>query len=125
MARAREAVAALAAPGATLRDHRPHLLLPGFIDAHIHLPQAQVVAYDPKAPVFGPPNSADRVLTFRNVHNWRMADNAEAMFKGFYAVLKPGGTLGVVEHRAKGDVADDDKSGYVGQAQVIARRLLG
>ena len=41
---AHDAVAALAAPGATLRDHRPHLLLPGFIDAHIHLPQAQVVA---------------------------------------------------------------------------------
>ena len=42
------------------------------------------------------------------------------MFKGFYEVLKPGGVLGVVEHRAKGDVATDDKSGYVGQAQVIA-----
>jgi predicted methyltransferase len=35
-------------------------------------------------------------------------------------VLKPGGVLGVVEHRAKADVAANDKSGYVGQAQVIA-----
>lgn len=35
-------------------------------------------------------------------------------------MLKPGGTLGVVEHRAKADVGADDKSGYVGQAQVIA-----
>ena len=42
------------------------------------------------------------------------------MFKGFFAVLKPGGVLGVVEHRAKADVAADDKSGYVGQDQVIA-----
>jgi predicted methyltransferase len=81
---------------------------------------AQVVAYDPKAPVFGAPASADAVLTFRNVHNWRAAKQADGMFKGFYAVLKPGGTLGLAEHRAKADVADDDKSGYVGEAQVIA-----
>lgn len=79
-----------------------------------------VVGYDPKAPSFGAPGSADTVLTFRNVHNWRSAGQAEGMFKGFYEVLKPGGVLGVVEHRAKGDVPADDKSGYVGQAQVIA-----
>jgi len=82
--------------------------------------KAQVVGYDPKAPVFGPADSADLVLTFRNVHNWRMAGQAEGMFKGFFAVLKPGATLGVVEHRAKADVPADDKTGYVGEAQVIA-----
>jgi predicted methyltransferase len=81
---------------------------------------ASVVAYDPKAPRFGAPDSADVVLTFRNVHNWRSAGHAEGMFRGFFDVLKPGGTLGVVEHRAVGDVPADDKSGYVGQAQVIA-----
>lgn len=81
---------------------------------------ARVVAYDPKAPVFGPAGSADLVLTFRNVHNWRSGGQAEGMFKGFYNVLKPGGVLGVVEHRAKADVPATDKSGYVGQAQVIA-----
>ena len=80
----------------------------------------RVVAYDPKAPVFGPAGSADLVLTFRNVHNWRSAGQAEGMFKGFHAVLKPGGVLGVVEHRAKADVPADDKTGYVGEAQVIA-----
>ena len=82
--------------------------------------KTQVVAYDPKAPVFGPADSADLVLTFRNVHNWRSSGQAEGMFKGFFAVLKPGGTLGVAEHRAKADVPTDDKSGYVGEAQVIA-----
>lgn len=81
---------------------------------------ARTVAFDPKRPNFGAPGSADVVLTFRNVHNWRMDGNAEAMFKGFFDVLKSGGTLGVVEHRAKADVPADDKSGYVGQAQVIA-----
>lgn len=82
--------------------------------------KASLVAYAPGAPVFGPDGSADVVLTFRNVHNWRMAGQAEGMFRGFYKVLKPGGVLGVVEHRAKADVPADDKSGYVGQAQVIA-----
>ena len=82
--------------------------------------RAQVVAFDAKAPVLGAPGSADVVLTFRNVHNWRSAGQAEGMFKGFHAVLKPGGTLGVVEHRAAADVPADDKTGYVGEAQVIA-----
>jgi predicted methyltransferase len=81
---------------------------------------AQIVPFNQKAPVFGAPGSADVVLTFRNVHNWRMSGNAEAMFKGFFDVLKPGGVLGVVEHRAKTDVPATDRSGYVGQAQVIA-----
>ena len=81
---------------------------------------ARVVAFDPKAPVFGPAGSADAVVTFRNVHNWRGSGTAESMFKGFFEVLKPGGVLGLVEHRAAGDVADDDRSGYVGQDQVIA-----
>jgi len=82
--------------------------------------KSRVVAYDPKAPVFGPANSADVVLTFRNVHNWRSSGQAEGMFKGFFSVLKPAGVLGVVEHRAKADVPADDKTGYVGQQQVIA-----
>jgi predicted methyltransferase len=91
-----------------------------FADAPAQFGKAQVVGYDPAAPVFGAPTSADLVLTFRNVHNWRMAGQAEGMFKGFYEVLKPGGVLGVVEHRAKAEVPADDRSGYVGQAQVIA-----
>ena len=81
---------------------------------------ARIVAYDPAAPVFGPAGSADAVLTFRNVHNWRSSGIADGMFKGFFDVLKPGGVLGVVEHRAKADVPADDKTGYVGQDQVIA-----
>jgi predicted methyltransferase len=62
--------------------------------------KASIVTFNPKAPVFGPPGSADMVLTFRNVHNWAVAGTAQAMFKAFYTVLKPGGTLGVVDHRA-------------------------
>jgi predicted methyltransferase len=81
---------------------------------------ATLLPFDPSKPVLGKPGSMDAVLTFRNVHNWRGNKQAEGMFKAFYEVLKKGGTLGVVEHRANNDVADDDKSGYVSEAQVIA-----
>ncbi|MGO1001786.1 class I SAM-dependent methyltransferase [Lysobacter sp. CA196] len=91
-----------------------------FAGAPAQFDKAVVAAYDGYKPAFGPAASADVVLTFRNVHNWRSADQAEGMFKGFFDVLKPGGTLGVVEHRAKTDLPANDKSGYVGQAQVIA-----
>ena len=91
-----------------------------FADAPAQFDRATIVAYDPAAPKFGEAGSADLVVTFRNVHNWRGSGQAEGMFKGFFEVLKPGGVLGVVEHRAKADVPADDRSGYVGQAQVIA-----
>lgn len=31
-------------PDVDVIDHRPHLILPGFIDTHIHFPQAQIIA---------------------------------------------------------------------------------
>ncbi|HWU76177.1 MAG TPA: methyltransferase [Rhodanobacter sp.] len=82
---------------------------------------AQFVEFDPKAPSFGAPDSADLVLTFRNVHNWVMADTAPAMFKAFFAVLRPGGVLGVVDHRADNDASLDavKKSGYLPTSYVV------
>ena len=91
-----------------------------FADAPAQFGAAKIAAYDPAAPRFGEAGSADLVLTFRNVHNWRGSGQAEGMFKGFFDVLRPGGVLGVVEHRAAADVPADDRSGYVGEAQVIA-----
>jgi predicted methyltransferase len=83
--------------------------------------QARRVEFDPRQPQFGPPESADSVLTFRNAHNWVMANNAPAMFQGFFKVLKPGGTLGVVDHRGKaGETVDAIKdTGYLPTAYVI------
>jgi len=74
------------------------------------------------SPVLGPNGSADVVLTFRNAHNWVMDGNEQAMFRAFYAVLKPGGTLGVVDHRAAPDQppAEMKTSGYLPEAFVIA-----
>lgn len=82
--------------------------------------RAEVVRYDPAAPRFGEAGSADMVVTFRNVHNWLGAGQAEGMFEGFFDVLKPGGVLGVVDHRAADGMAEYDDSGYVGQDRMIA-----
>ncbi len=71
-----------------------------------------------------PDGVADKVLTFRNVHNWRFggADRAQAAFDAMFRMLKPGGTLGVVEHRLPEtrDAAAEEKSGYMKESSVIA-----
>ena len=68
------------------------------------------------------PGSADMVLTFRNIHNWKMAGFAPDAFRAFYVALKPGGVLGVVEHRLPESRPDNEqtaKSGYVKESDVI------
>jgi predicted methyltransferase len=65
--------------------------------------------------------SVDKVLTFRNVHNWLRGGNEQTVFNSFYSVLKPGGLLGVVEHRANEGASREEmlRSGYVTQSYVI------
>jgi predicted methyltransferase len=69
------------------------------------------------------PGSADVVLTFRNVHNWRFGgvDAAQSAFDQMFAMLKPGGTLGVVEHRLPEnmDSAKEEKSGYMKRSSIL------
>ena len=86
-----------------------------------HYGNARIVTFDPRSPVFGAPGSADLVLTFRNVHNWAEAGTAPAMFKAFFAVLKPGGVLGVVDHRAAdgASLAAVKSSGYLPTDYVV------
>ena len=67
-----------------------------------------------------PPGTADVVLTFRNVHNWIEDGTQQQQFDAFFKALKPGGVLGVVEHRAKPGASLDEmrKSGYVDEGYV-------
>lgn len=64
-----------------------------------------------------PPGSADMVLTFRNIHNWMGRDYAPKVWEAAFKALKPGGILGVVEHRGNPAVPQDPKarSGYVNE----------
>jgi predicted methyltransferase len=63
----------------------------------------------------------DMVVTFRNIHNWMARDQAAQAFASMYRALKPGGVLGVVEHRGNPAVPQDPKakSGYVNEDYAI------
>lgn len=68
----------------------------------------------------GVDGTADVVLTFRNVHNWMGNSYADKMFADSFKALKPGGVLGVVEHRLPTSAEQDPagRSGYVQEALV-------
>jgi predicted methyltransferase len=74
----------------------------------------------PEKTEIAPEASADKVLTFRNVHNWMRSGSEQAVFNAMFKALKPGGLLGVVEHRAKAATDYDTMvtSGYVTEAYV-------
>lgn len=78
---------------------------------HIDPPQEVIIA---------PPESADIAMTFRNVHNWIMVGQELEYFETFYTALKPGGILGVVEHRALPGASMEvmETSGYVTEEYV-------
>ena len=69
-----------------------------------------------------PPDSADLVVTFRNVHSWMGAGTENEAFAAMFRALKPGGVLGLVQHRGDPNAAQDPKagSGYVNEDYVIA-----
>lgn len=81
-----------------------------------------VTVLDPPAQTeIAPKASADMVLTFRNVHNWMSAGTDEVIFRAMFDALKPGGVLGVIEHRGDPNKPQDPKagSGYVTEEYVI------
>lgn len=86
-----------------------------------------VVGTLPRTPAFADPplaeGSADMVLTFRNVHNWLEDGHLDATLAACHRALKPGGMLGVEEHRAAPGtaLAQMMKSGYVTEAVMEER----
>jgi predicted methyltransferase len=84
--------------------------------------RVEVVYYSPpESASLGEAASVDMVLTFRNTHGWVSGGQARDVFEEFARVLKPGGVLGVVQHRAADgtDPAETARSGYVSEAAVI------
>jgi predicted methyltransferase len=67
-----------------------------------------------------PPDSADLVVTFRNLHSWGEEFTGE-VFAAAYEALKPGGVLGVVQHRADPDSPPDpdERTGYFSEARAV------
>lgn len=98
------------------------------LDRHPETYQAVeiTVLEPPKHTLIAPQASADRVLTFRNVHNWLKAGTEQQVFQSMFDALKPGGILGVVEHRAKPGTTIEEmiKSGYVTEEKVIKLAVM-
>lgn len=84
--------------------------------------KVQVTQFNAGLHDIAPPGSADFVLTFRNLHNWIERNEIEGALRAFHKALKPGGVLGVVDHRGRTDMSQEAqmKSGYVRQDYAIA-----
>ena len=82
----------------------------------------EVVALQPPMAVSNvTANSVDLALAFRNVHSWLRADQAEMMFAAIAETLKPGGVLGIVQHRGGSDLSLEQmkNTAYVSEEKVI------
>jgi predicted methyltransferase len=90
-------------------------------NADLYGPVTVTALQPPDYTAIAKPGSADLVLTFRNVHNWVKDGTANAIFAAFYKALKPGGALGIEEHRAPPGTSIElsIKSGYMTEAEVI------
>ena len=69
-----------------------------------------------------PAGSVDVVLTFRNLHNWLGQGDAPEMLAAIRRALRPGGVLGVEDHRGSTARPQDPEaaSGYVRQDYAVA-----
>lgn len=84
--------------------------------------KVEVSRFNPVTRFAAPDASADFVLTFRNLHNWMERDQIEGALEAFRKALKPGGILGVSDHRGRTDISQDAqiKSGYIRQDYAVA-----
>lgn len=88
------------------------------------LDRIQRTPFNPGVEPLAPDNSVDLVVSFRSLHNWMGDDKAGAAFADIFRALKPGGVLGIVEHRGSPQQQQDPKarSGYVNES--TAMRLI-
>jgi predicted methyltransferase len=109
-----------AAPPQYLADHRK--LLARLKAEPALYGKVVVTQFNADLHEIAPPGSADFVLTFRNLHNWIERNEIDAALRAFREALKPGGVLGVVDHRGRADLPQSaqTKSGYVRQDYAVA-----
>ncbi len=110
-------VLAAAAPGAEVVDHRPHLLMPGFIDTHIHMPQAQIIA-----------SWGAQLLDWLNTYTFpaesRFSDpeHAARIADAFFDLLLAHGTTTAVAYCSSHPTSVD---AYFAAAEARGLRMLG
>jgi predicted methyltransferase len=81
----------------------------------------EVTRFSPRRREAAPAGSADFVLTFRNLHNWIDRNEIDGALEAFHKALKPGGVLGVSDHRGRTDISQDAqmKTGYIRQDYAV------
>jgi predicted methyltransferase len=112
------------------REEAAFALSPAFkqmLDAHPDIyGRVKLTVFGAHHPDLAPAGSADVVLTFRNLHNWMAEGNAAEMLATIRRSLKPGGILGIEDHRGNTKTPQDPKaaSGYVRQdyAEALVER---
>jgi predicted methyltransferase len=102
---------------------RQHENFRAFLSRHPEVfDRVQIGVFDPGRSQLVPDGTADMVVTFRNLHNWMARGVAVPAIADMYRALKPGGVLGIVEHRGPGGTEQDPRAptGYVNQDYAIA-----
>jgi predicted methyltransferase len=97
-------------------------LLKRLIDEPVLYGQVQVTSFRADRHAIAPAGSADVVISFRNLHNWLLDGELDASLSAFHKALKQGGVLGIVDHRGRIDLTQEQQiaSGYVREDVAIA-----
>jgi predicted methyltransferase len=85
--------------------------------------RVQTIVFQPPTHTsLGPDGSVDMIVTFRSFHGWINNGQVETVLGAMFRALKPGGILGIEQHRAApdADVTQTSPKGYVPEAYVIA-----
>lgn len=117
-------IGAIPPAGESVSQNEGNAKVIAWLKSHKEFDRHEMIAdFKPPASLeLAPEGTADMVVTFRNVHNWIASGNEGLVFAAFFKALKPGGILGVVDHRANPKTKRDSKasSGYVLEKDVIA-----
>ncbi len=85
--------------------------------------KVETVVVDSKAPKLGSDDTFDLVIVMRGLHGWQNNGTLTSWLEEIHRVLKPGGVLGIEEHRAVADAdpVESAKKGYVPEKWAIAQ----
>ncbi|MBM4260341.1 MAG: class I SAM-dependent methyltransferase [Deltaproteobacteria bacterium] len=122
----------LRARGLYIAANRDELAAPRYLEDHQKFlarlkedpplfDKVQVTKFNADMHEIAKPGSADFVLTFRNLHNWVERNEVDGALRAFHKALKPGGVLGVVDHRGRTSIPQEAQmtSGYVREDYAI------
>jgi predicted methyltransferase len=109
-----------AAPPRYLADHKK--LLARLKAEPVLYGKVLVTQFNADKHEIAPAGSAEFVLTFRNLHNWIERNEVDGALRAFRRALKPGGVLGVIDHRGRTDISQEAQwtTGYVRQDFAVA-----